>query len=187
MSYKKTMQNAVAEYIEAARKAKAEITKAKETYLPDIADKVRINEENALRGKYDAAVRVIREAEAEGERAAEAWGRMEGSKLTPDAELLKYDLSPKDFDDIVSRNKDNGTMMKILYDYASKKNAETPFKYDYAGIQTVEQKAHFAQHMARAAIDLMDRSSLKEGYMRGLDSPMVKQAVDGFLLMEDDD
>lgn len=187
MSYKKTIQNAVEQYVNEVRKAKTEISKAKETYLPEIAKKVEKSVTEALKGKYDAAVQQIRAAAAEGERAAEAWGRMEGSKLTPDAELLKFDLSPKDFDDLVMRNRDNGTMMKVLYQYAEKKNADKPFTYDISGIVTPEQKAHMANAFGNSAVDLMDRNSLTEGYMKGVDSPMVKAAFDNFIALEDED
>lgn len=194
MGYVKKMQSAITEYLREARKAQQDIIKIDENYKPEYGKKVKDEVKERLQGHYNAAVRTIREAQAEGERAAEAWGRIDGAQITKDAELLKYGVEPKDFDTLVERYRSNATMSKLLYQYGDRMNREAQEKaggsvfagdYNLANIETPEAHVYRVTATGNTAVDVLDRLSIEPGYMKGIDSPMAKAAYDGFMGLED--
>ena len=194
MGYVKKMQGAINGYLAEARKAQRDLAMIEANYKPEYGKKVKEEVLERLQGHYNAAVKTIREAQAEGERAAEAWGRIDGAQITKDAELLKYGVDPKDFNALVERYKDNATMSKLLYKYGERMNLEAQEKaggsvfageYNLVNIETPEAHVHRVTATGNTAIDVLDRLSVEPGYMRGLDSPMAKAAYDGFMGLED--
>lgn len=194
MGYVRKMQGAINEYLREARKAQQDIIKIDENYKPEYGKKVKEEVMERLQGHYNAAVKTIREAQAEGERAAEAWGRIDGAQITKDAELLKYGVDPKDFDTLVERYRNNATMSKLLYQYGERKNREAQEKaggsvfagdYVLANIETPEAHVHHVTATGNTAVDVLGRLSIEPGYMKGIDSPMAKAAYDQFMGLED--
>lgn len=119
------MKDAILDYLGKAQQTEAKIKEAHEIYLPDSAEK----EETYLRGKLADA---RKEAESridavirEGSRGAEEWGRLDGAKLTADAQLLQgQGVTPEQFDQLVERYQDNYTMLDQMKKYGEARNAE---------------------------------------------------------------
>lgn len=193
MSYLERMQRAIRAYEVEARKAANDIAMINQNYKPEAAKKVTDEVKDRLRGHYDRAVKEIRQAQADGEREAEAWGRMDGAQITKDAELLKYDIAPDDFENLVERYRNNATMSKILYQYGDKRNKEVQAKngplapggYNLANIETPKAHIHRVTATGNTAVDVLDRLTIEPGYMRGLDSPMAQAAYGEFMALDD--
>lgn len=192
MSYLERMQRAIRAYEVEARRAANDIAMINKNYKPEAAKKVADEVKDRLRDHYDKAVREIRQAQAEGEREAEAWGRMDGAQITKDAELLKYDIAPDDFENLVERYRNNATMSKILYQYGEKRNKEmqekkgplAPGGYNLANIETPQAHIHRVTATGNTAVDVLDRLTIEPGYMHGLDSPMARAGYDSFMALE---
>ena len=194
MGYVGKMKGAINDYLKEARIAQRDIATIEENYKPEYAKKVKGEVLERLQGHYNAAVSKIRQAQEEGEKAAAAWGKLDGAQITKDAELLKYRIAPKDFDGLVERYRDNYTMSNLLYQYGEQKNKEAQEKaggsvfagdYNLSNIETLESHIHHATATGNTAVDVLDRLSIEPGYMRGIDSPMAKAAYDGFMGLDD--
>ena len=110
-----------------------------------------------------------------GKREAEAWGRLDGGKITEDAKLLDAGIvTPEQFKELATRYADNGTMTQLLADYAQKKNAESGgfaaawgytgkggkyVHYDTTNLQTVDSKQAALQKYATGAEGIIDQLS----------------------------
>ena len=118
-------------YLEKANRTAAKIAEGRTIYQKEAMDK----EETRLRGEL-AKARKEAEAKIQGiyeEAAAPArnWGKLDGAKLTADAELLKGEgVTPEQFTELVDRYHDNYTMLDRLRKYGEAQNA------------TAAQKAH---------------------------------------------
>ena len=105
-------------------------------------------EEARLRGELAKA---RRETEAridslirEGSRGAAEWGKIDGAKLTADAQLLRgQGVTPEQFDDLVNRYQDNYTMLDQLRKYGEARNAEATQAAREAGDRGVILKAPY--------------------------------------------
>jgi hypothetical protein len=131
---------------------------------------------------------------ADGNRRAEEWARLDGSKITSDAKLLDFDLSPAEYGELVERYKENGTMSRLLFAYGEKRNqaraekhpgeATSPFDEGYFDTSTVPTKESKSREYAGDAIkakSLADLMTLDRGYMRGIDSEMVNAEYSAFM------
>ena len=111
-------------YLDKANKTAAKIAEGRNIYQPDAMEK----EEARLRGEL-AKARKEAEAKIKGiyeEAAAPArnWGKLDGAKLTADAELLKGEgVTPEQFTELVERYNDNYTMLDRLRKYGEAQNA----------------------------------------------------------------
>lgn len=111
-------------YLNKANKTAAKIAEGRNTYQPEAAER----EEARLRGEL-AKARKEAEAKIQGiyeEAAAPArnWGKLDGAKLTADAELLKGEgVTPEQFTELVERYHDNYTMLDRLRKYGEAQNA----------------------------------------------------------------
>lgn len=118
------MKTALSAYYNKAKEISPVIDRMKKELLPDVAaeraEKL-YQDLNAIR--YNAKEQ-IRSAAAEGRAAAEKWGMLNGSDLTDDAKLLQagLTLTQKDFDDLCLKYKNNGSMCRLLAEYAEKQN-----------------------------------------------------------------
>lgn len=122
-SYIERSKSVVLDYLSKAKACEAKIEEGKHIYLPDSMEK----EEKRLRGELAKA---RKEAEAkldsvyqEASAQAREWSRLDGSKLTPDADLLRNQgVSPSEFDQLVERYQDNYTMLNTLKKYGEAEN-----------------------------------------------------------------
>ena len=188
MSYRETMKNAVRAYRAEAVKALEQITEVKNLYKENhAADTVEAIKAQLDKKKQEAMAK-IEDARRQAVDSIKEWGKLDGKQITADAELLKYELTPADFDNLVERYQGNATMSRLLMAYGDKanKNAMTQDGdirnvFNLANIDTPERRTHEAETMSRTAVGILDALDVERGYMRGVDSPMVGAMVDNFL------
>ena len=118
------MRNALKTFLEASADAAKEIKRNNEIYQHDAA--LEANRIVAARRNTakDAARAEIEAAAAAGKAKAEAWGRMDGAKITEDAKLLQFSMTPEQFKELVERHRGNGTMIHLLAQYGTEQNAK---------------------------------------------------------------
>lgn len=116
------MKNALKTFLDAAADAAKEIKRNNEIYQHDAA--LEANRIVAARRNTakDAARAEIEAAAAAGKAKAEAWGRMDGAKITEDAKLLQFSMTPEQFKELVERHRGNGTMIHLLAQYGTEQN-----------------------------------------------------------------
>ena len=186
--YVQLMKNAIDKYYTTAKNADGSIEQAKQRYQPGVAseeiEKINTELETAKRGAIDA----INAARDSGIEDAKRWGKLDGSEINDgDMKLLKYDLSPDQFADMVERNKNNGTMCFILKQYADEHNRPetTPGERGSVGrfttlvIPTVEEKIQAYTSIASNAVGVVENLT-GYGWGKGVNSPFVESTVKEF-------
>ena len=116
------MKNALKTFLEASADAAKEIKRNNEIYQRDAAlgaNRIVAARRNTAK---DAARAEIEAAAAAGKAKAEAWGRMDGAKITEDAKLLQFSMTPEQFKELVERHRGNGTMIHLLAQYGAEQN-----------------------------------------------------------------
>ena len=207
-SYTERMKKAILEYQKTAKAASDKIAEVEQLYKPEEAAKERERILAKLTTEQERVLACITEAASEGQRAAAAWGRLDGSKITPDAELLRAGtVKPAQFAEMVERYQDNGTMMQLLSDYAEKRNAETGggfeakwgftrrpaditgqvFRpdevqyFDTSRIPTVQGRQMDLEKSAKAAASIVkSMSDFTPGFGHGPGSEMIQTAIQNF-------
>lgn len=107
-----------------------------------------------LEGKRAAAIAAaqgeINRLHQEHDAAVDAWNALDGSKLHPDAELLKLDLpmNQTQYQQLVDKHKDNSLMLSLLAAYADRHQDEPLFADRPADEKA--RKAAFADYCERA-------------------------------------
>ena len=120
-TYVKKMREALGAFYEKALDHENNVNKANQWYKSDVAAKEIKRLDEQLETEKRAAIDAITEAKDKGIESAKRWGVLDGDKIKDgDMKLLKFDLSPEQFESIVNRNKNNGTMCFILKQYAEK-------------------------------------------------------------------
>ena len=115
---------------------------------------------------------------------------MDGDKIKDgDMKLLKFDLSPEQFESIVNRNKNNGTMCFILKQYAEKHEkhetkddaipAWNSLAFAAVEVPTVDEKIMAYNAFAESAISIIQIIT-ESGWGRGVDGLGVEISVKGF-------
>lgn len=188
MSYIDTMKSVVRSYKAEVEEAAKQIAEARNMYNERHSSDVISAIMAGLEKKQRAATAEIAAARSRGVNEAKAWGKLDGREITADAELLKYDLTPEDFDDLVERYQGNATMSHLLMSYGTKVNKGATLQdgdhvtmLNLANIDTSERRAHEAETAGGIALDILDRLTVDGGYMQGVNSPMVQAMVGNFL------
>lgn len=137
-----TIKTALVTFMNKKNEAFETIQRMKKEYLPESVDKktVALNQELAnLRWKCRSE---IEQAIKDGKASAEEWARLKGSDLTDDTKLLQagIELTQTDFDDLCNRYKNNGSMCRLLGEYAAKRNSNLPELPEAAGIVLLTDK-----------------------------------------------
>ena len=159
------MRNALKTFLDASADAAKEIKRNGETYQHDAmleANRIVAARRNAAK---DAARAEIEAAAAAGKAKAEAWGRMDGAKITEDAKLLQFSMTPEQFKELVERHRGNGTMIHLLAQYGTEQNAKNGAglyqhveKYfPVAELPTLEGKISAYSKFASYAMQLLPR------------------------------
>lgn len=108
-----------------------------------------------LEGKRAAALtdaqQKIQELHQQHDAAVDAWNALDGSKLHPDAELLKLDLpmSQMQYQQLASKHKDNSLMLSLLAQYADR-HPDEPLFADRP-VDATARKSEFADFCERAS------------------------------------
>ena len=122
-TYIQRTKDAILDYLSKAQQADRKIAEGRKIYNEQSMEQEekRLRDELA-KARKDTEARIdsiIREASADG------WGRLDGSKLTADAQLLHgQGVTPDQFNQLVDRYKDNYTMLDALRKYGEARNAE---------------------------------------------------------------
>ena len=123
-NYIPRMKDVILDYLGKAQQTEKKIVDGRQIYQPEAMAK----EEKRLREQL-ATVRKDAEAKIDAiardwSREAENWGRLDGAKLTADAQLLQgQGVTPEQFDRLVERYQDNYTMLDQLRKYGESSNA----------------------------------------------------------------
>lgn len=93
----------------------------------------------------------IQELHQQHDAAVDAWNALDGSKLHPDAELLKLDLpmSQMQYQQLASKHKDNSLMLSLLAQYADR-HPDEPLFADRP-VDATARKSEFADFCERAS------------------------------------
>lgn len=186
------MAGAVKKYFAEAEIAQQKMKRNSEIYLPEFAEPENEKVKEQLKEPRRQAEEAIRAAQEAGRAEAAEWGRLSGDKLSGDASLLQFDISPEQFADLVSRHKGNGTMSALLKQYGDKMNKrlleETSGKtgsmpekqYNTWDIPTVEEKQSAYDKFAMGARSLLTQIDNSGTFGGGTDSQVLKTAVDSF-------
>ena len=194
-----SMRNALLNYQKTAKELYAKAEENSRIFKPAEAEKANEAIYARLKESRSAAMAAVNQARENGKAEAEAWGKIDGHKLTPDAELLSAGaVNPSQFKEMVQKYQDNSTMLQLLKNYASTKNGQdysgfmagwgyggkgaAPSEhYDTSGIPTVAQKTKQIDSYADSAADLLTRlGDNGHGFGTGADSPLVVNALEHF-------
>lgn len=187
-TYLQSMKNVLTNYYNAAKSYEEKEAQAKQRYQPDVAAEEIKKLDAALEADKRAAIGAITEAKDKAIEAARRWGALDGSKIDDgDMKLLKFDLSPEQFEAMVERHKKNGTMCFILAQYAEKHNRQEtkPGEFGLTGrlnpliIPTVEEKINAYTKFAESAISTIDNMT-GFGWGKGVGNPVSENSVKNF-------
>lgn len=180
------VKDALKAYKTAAYDAAAEIDKIRRIYREEEAERLVSEVKNRLQAKKAEADAVFSAEIDAGDKRAAEWAKLDGEKITTDAKLLDFDLEPSEYEELVDRYKDNGTMSRLLFKYGEKKNAAEQGKpngkyYAIHAVPTRETKAYEYAAEARQAQGIADSLTIERGYMQGVGSPMVEESYENFM------
>ena len=187
-TYLQSMKNVLTNYYNAAKTYEEKVAQAKQRYQADVAAEEIKKLDAALETDKRAAIDAITEAKDKAIEAARRWGALDGSKIDDgDMKLLKFDLSPEQFEAMVERHKKNGTMCFILAQYAEKHNRKetTPGEYGLTGrlntlvIPTVDEKIKAYERFAESAISTINNMT-GYGWGKGVGNPVIESSVKNF-------
>lgn len=167
------IKNALAEYKKATEAAKQQIKFITDTYGKEAGEAEKEIQAKKLERARAAAVDTINKAAGAGHKEAEAWGRLDGSKLTDDVRLLDAGLVDKaEFDRLKEKYSGNYTMLHALRKYGEKQNkaageeiranngdgltAALVEPYNIRDIPTAEDKPKKWEKTQAQALDLLD-------------------------------
>jgi hypothetical protein len=167
------MKNALNDYKKATDTAKRQIEFITTTYGQEAGEAEREIQAKKLEKARAAAVDTINKAAGAGYKEAEAWGRLDGSKLTDDVKLLDNGLVDKaEFDRLKAKYSGNYTMLHALRKYGEKQNkaasdeiranggdglaAALAEPFDLRDIPTAEDKPKRWEKAQAQALDLLD-------------------------------
>lgn len=187
-TYLQEMKNALTGYYNAARACEGKAQEARQIYQQDVASGVIEKLYAQLEYKKGEAIGTINEVREKAIEAANRWGVLDGGKINDgDMKLLKFDISPDQFETIVNRNKNNGTMCFILNQYVQKHDRDEadPTEFHLCGrlsrvvIPTVEGKINAYNSFADSAISYIHNMSGND-WEFGVNSPITQSAVERF-------
>ena len=167
------MKKALNDYKKATDTAKQQIEFITNTYGKEAGEAEREIQAKKLEKARAAAVDTINKAAGAGYKEAEAWGRLDGSKLTEDVKLLDNGLVDKaEFDRLKAKYSGNYTMLHALRKYGEKQNkaageeiranggdglaAALAEPFDLRDIPTAEDKPKRWEKTQAQALDLLD-------------------------------
>lgn len=176
------MKNALKTFLDASADAAKEIKRNNEIYQHDAAleaNRIVATRRNTAK---DAARAEIEAAAAAGKAKAEAWGRMDGAKITEDAKLLQFSMTPEQFKELVERHRGNGTMIHLLAQYGAEQNEKndaslyqhTEKYFPVAELPTLEKKLEAYEKFRGYALQLLPR------IVEHPELPAIVEEVDNF-------
>lgn len=187
-TYIQSMKNALTGYYNTAKAYESKVSQAKQRYQPDVAAEEIKKLDAVLEADKQSAIESIIESKDKAIEAARRWGALDGNKIDDgDMKLLKFDLSPEQFEAMVERHRKNGTMCFILAQYAEKHNRQEtkPGEFGLTGrlnpliIPTVDEKIKAYTKFAESAISTINNMT-GYGWGKGVSSPVIESSVKNF-------
>ena len=179
------MRAALSGYQKKARDAEQEIKRISDEMKPEIA-RERISQIKAdLNAARLAAVDQIAAAAKNGRSEAEKWGELNPADFTDDVKLLQsgINLTQKEYDNLCLKYQNNGSMSRVLSEYADQRNRANKNGLDgliyKAHLATVEKKAEPWDRLERSAERIIGNID-GSGFGMGADNPIVSASVDQF-------
>ena len=189
------IKNALTEYKKATEAAKQQIEFITTTYGKEAGEAEKNIQAKKLERARAAAVDTINKAAGAGHKEAEAWGRVDGSKLTDDVKLLDAGLVDKaEFDRLKEKYSGNYTMLQALRKYGEQQNkaageeirkggdamaAALAEPFEVRDIPTAEDRPKKWERTQAQALDLLDAmdGSGKYGNPHDWGAAFVKAAM----------
>jgi hypothetical protein len=169
------MKNAVKGYYREIEKAALQMEQNRRMYQPDVAQEENRRLQSFLDRKKADAIADIDRAKEEGLLVAQVWGRLKNEDVTGDADFLKMNIAPIQFNELVEKYRDNGTMSALLYEYGDRKNTERKqYVFNLEPIVTREKKERAFESFAAGAKTIIEQVA-----QRGA-SPLMQTAVDTY-------
>lgn len=196
-----TMKNALTDYQKSVKTGLDKMEENTRLYKPEEAEKANAAIMAQLKEAKTTVTDQIAEAQTAGQHDIDAWGQLDGSKITDDAALLQAGaVNPEQFRSFVEKYQDNSTMLQLLANYADKQNegsggfsavwnyggkgndARSRQHFDTTGLPTVEAKRAAFKNAAASAFSLVDRiGTIEKGKIgTGPDSPLVLSSLEQF-------
>lgn len=181
----KKMRAALSGYHKKVRTAEQEIKRISDEMKPELA-REKIGQIKAeLNAARSAAIDQISAAAKVGRAEAESWGTLNPADLTDDVKLLQsgIKLTQKEYDNLCLKYQNNGSMSRVLSEYADQRNRENTkgldgvmYKTQLATVESKSQRWDKLQHSAEMIMGNIDGS----GFGRGADNPIVTESVEQF-------
>lgn len=179
------MRAALSNYHKAVKAADRQIRQINDELKPDLAKERTAQIRDNLASARAAAIDQITAAAKSGRAEAEKWGTLNPSDLTSDVKLLQSGirLSQKEFDDLCQKYQNNGSMSRVLSEYADQRNRENTeglsgvmYKTQLATVESKAQRWDKLKQSAEMVMGSIDGS----GFGRGADNPLVSESVEKF-------
>ncbi len=187
----KTMKDALASYHQKAKKADEAISKARSEYKPEVANERIDRIESELKQERAKTIDIIRRASEQGKAEIKKRYELNPADITDDAKLLQsgFPMNQADFDSMCRKYESNGTMCRILAEYAETRNKK---------VQALHPKEVFPEGYLhtmnlpneKAMTDRYDRLVTSaegiinnmegHGWGKGVNDPFVVASVEGF-------
>lgn len=190
-TYIQRTKDVILDYLGKAQRTAAKIEEGRKIYQPESMEQ----EEKRLRGEL---MKARKETEAkldsiyqEASRGAREWAKLDGAKLTADAQLLHgQGVSPEQFDQLVTRYQDNYTMLDQLKKYGEAMNAEAakgkPFPeilYNVRNIPDPDDKMKEWDNMRAQAtnfLNVADGTGFASDFERSFAESTAQRAFDSW-------
>ena len=181
----KKMRAALSNYHKAVKVADQQIRKINDEIKPELAKEMVSQIRANLTAARSSAIDQITAAAKKGRAEAEDWGTLNPSDLTDDVKLLQSGIriSQKEYDDLCQKYQNNGSMSRVLSEYADQRNRENTdglsgvmYKTQLATVESKSQRWDKLQRSAEMIMGNIDGS----GFGKGVDNPIVSESVDKF-------
>lgn len=170
-------------YYKQAETSAGVIERMKKELLPDLVSKrSELILSDLAAARYHVLDKIM-DATRRGREQAKQWGILNGADLTDDAKILQagMTLTQDDFDNLCKKYKNNGSMSRLLGEYAEKQNSKNDpmLTLETKNLMTVDKKVdrwislEMSAKTILAAID-------GQGVAQGVGDPIVSFSVENF-------
>lgn len=183
--YTQRMKTALEKCRETILKQQKLLKFAKDIYNPSAYREREQEIRAAMEKARETAASEIDAAAREQRANARLWGTVKPQDIPEDAKLLdgSFTLSQSEFDALAEKHAGNGTMCRLLSEYAAKRNdGKTMFSPGYmdtSSIPKVDDKIKAIDHVAASANGLL-KMITEEGYMSGPNNPLTVRGLNDF-------
>ena len=190
MQIVKSLKAELESYYSKYEKKQQEVDKALRLYQPDVAQEQIEKISLQFSGEKESTIAAIRKIEAAATESIKNWAVLSGAKIDEaDVKLLEYDLNSEQFETLVEKHKDNGTMCFVLGEYARKHNATidvmNPEEYTRGWLHesivpTEKNKLQALKHFVQSAMSTIDALDYEGPYHMAKTPDVLQHTVKEF-------